>query len=112
MIRSAAPERRYAILAEGRFADSSAKTAHGLIRYGKDEVACVMDSTLAGRRTHSPCQSPYIGSMIGLVMSNRTYKPFLAIERMPWREAPCGVEACVKLHRTDGVATGPSSLDA
>jgi uncharacterized NAD-dependent epimerase/dehydratase family protein len=49
MIRSAAPERRYAILAERRFADSSAKTAHGLIRYGKDEVACVMDSTLAGR---------------------------------------------------------------
>src|SRR5215208_2506327 len=50
MIRSAAPERRYAILAEGRFADRSAKTAHGLIRYGKDEVACVMDSTLAGER--------------------------------------------------------------
>src|SRR5688572_32954451 len=50
MIRSAAPERRYAILAEGRFANSSAKTAHGLIRYGKDEVVCVMDSTLAGER--------------------------------------------------------------
>src|SRR5215218_4228328 len=50
MIRSAAPERRYAILAEGRFADSSAKTAHGLIRYGKDDVVCVMDSTLAGER--------------------------------------------------------------
>src|ERR671914_2499853 len=50
MIRGAAPERRYAILAEGRFADRSAKTAHGLIRYGKDEVVCVMDSTLAGRR--------------------------------------------------------------
>src|SRR5919112_121438 len=50
MIRSAAPQRRYAILAEGRFADSSAKTAHGLIRYGKDEVVCVMDSTLAGER--------------------------------------------------------------
>ena len=38
MIRGTTPERRYAILAEGRFADSSAKTAHGLIRYGKDEV--------------------------------------------------------------------------
>ena len=50
MIRSGAPGRRYAILAEGRFADSSAKTAHGLIRYGKDEVVCVMDSTLAGER--------------------------------------------------------------
>src|ERR671921_221730 len=50
MIRSTAPQRRYAILAEGRFAHSSAKTAHGLIRYGKDEVVCVMDSTLAGER--------------------------------------------------------------
>src|ERR687892_2132453 len=50
MIRGAAPERRYAILAEGRFGERSAKTAHGLIRYGKDEVVCVMDSTLAGRR--------------------------------------------------------------
>ncbi len=50
MIRTAAPERRYAILAEGWFANRHAKTAHGLIRYGKDEVACVIDSTLAGRR--------------------------------------------------------------
>ncbi len=48
MIR--APERRYAILAEGRFANRHAKTAHGLIRYGKDEVAAVLDSTLAGKR--------------------------------------------------------------
>ena len=43
-------ERRYAILAEGRFADRNAKTAHGLIRYGKDEVVAVVDSTLAGRK--------------------------------------------------------------
>ena len=50
MIRAEAPERRYAILAEGYFARQSAKTAHGLIRYGKDGVACVMDSTLAGKR--------------------------------------------------------------
>jgi uncharacterized NAD-dependent epimerase/dehydratase family protein len=50
MIRKGAPERRYAILAEGRFTDRRAKTAHGLIRYGKDEVACVIDSTLDGKR--------------------------------------------------------------
>src|SRR5215210_3961711 len=50
MIRSGAPERRYAVLAEGWFANSHAKTAHGLIRYGKDGVDCVMDSTLAGKR--------------------------------------------------------------
>jgi uncharacterized NAD-dependent epimerase/dehydratase family protein len=49
VIRTAAPERRYAVLAEGWFANPHAKTAHGLIRYGKDEVACVIDSTLAGR---------------------------------------------------------------
>jgi len=42
------PERRYAVFAEGRF--ESAKTAHGLLRYGRDEVACVIDSTLAGRK--------------------------------------------------------------
>src|SRR5919199_778903 len=50
MIRTETPQRRYAVLAEGWFANSHAKTAHGLIRYGKDEVVCVMDSTLARKR--------------------------------------------------------------
>ncbi len=45
-----APRRRYAVLADGWFANRHAKTAHGLIRYGGDEVVCVIDSTLAGRR--------------------------------------------------------------
>ena len=40
-----APRRRYAILAEGRLQD--AKTAHGVLRYGSDEVVAVLDSTLA-----------------------------------------------------------------
>lgn len=44
-----APRRRYAVLADGWFANRHAKTAHGLIRYGGDEIACVIDSTLAGR---------------------------------------------------------------
>lgn len=43
------PERRYAILADGWFANRHAKTAHGLLRYGRDEVVCVIDSTLAGQ---------------------------------------------------------------
>jgi uncharacterized NAD-dependent epimerase/dehydratase family protein len=50
VIWSRAPERRYAVLAEGRFANRHAKTAHGLIRYGKDEVVAVLDSSLAGKR--------------------------------------------------------------
>src|SRR4028119_2480006 len=41
--------RRYAILAEGRFAAPHAKTAHGLIAYGRDEIIAVIDSTLADR---------------------------------------------------------------
>ena len=49
MIPSSVPERRYAVFAEGRFLDNNAKTAHGLLRYGKDEVMTVIDSTLAGK---------------------------------------------------------------
>jgi uncharacterized NAD-dependent epimerase/dehydratase family protein len=45
----ARPDRRYAILAEGWFANHHAKTAHGLIAYGRDEVVAVIDSTLAGQ---------------------------------------------------------------
>ena len=44
---SGTPERRYAVLAEGRF--PQAKTAHGVLRYGRDEVVAVLDSTLAGQ---------------------------------------------------------------
>src|SRR3712207_9351240 len=43
------PAPRSAILAEGCSANRHAKTAHGLIRYGRDEVVAVIDSTLAGR---------------------------------------------------------------
>ena len=50
MIPVERPERRYAILAEGWFANRHAKTAHGLVAYGKDEVVAVIDSTLAGHR--------------------------------------------------------------
>ncbi len=44
---TAVPRRRYAILAEGRLRE--AKTAHGVLRYGRDEVVAVLDSTLAGK---------------------------------------------------------------
>jgi len=40
---------RLAILAEGLFDDFHAKTAHGVIRYGRREVVAVIDSHLAGR---------------------------------------------------------------
>ena len=42
-------KRRYAILASDRFADD-AKTAHGVIAYGHDDVVAVIDPACAGRR--------------------------------------------------------------
>jgi uncharacterized NAD-dependent epimerase/dehydratase family protein len=41
--------RRYAILTEGQLLDRRAKTAHGVIQYGRDEIAAVIDSQFAGR---------------------------------------------------------------
>jgi uncharacterized NAD-dependent epimerase/dehydratase family protein len=41
--------RRYVILAEGAFGDLPSKTAMGVIRYGRDPVVAVIDSTRAGR---------------------------------------------------------------
>ncbi|HSH21192.1 MAG TPA: DUF1611 domain-containing protein [Candidatus Caenarcaniphilales bacterium] len=43
------PRRRYAILAEGAFGELSSKTALGVIRYGRDAVVAVIDSSKAGR---------------------------------------------------------------
>ncbi len=65
---SRAPERRYAILAEGRFTNRHAKTAHGLLRYGKDPVVAAIDSTLAGRRVRDVMpalerDAPIVGSI-------------------------------------------------
>jgi len=43
--------RKYAILAEGVLRDpSAAKTAHGVMRYSRDEVVAVIDSDFAGKR--------------------------------------------------------------
>ena len=41
--------RRLAILTEGEFGPHHAKTAWGVIRYGTDPIAAILDSTIAGR---------------------------------------------------------------
>ena len=43
--------RRLVILTEGQFGPHSGKTAFGVLRYGRDDVIAVLDSTLAGRTT-------------------------------------------------------------
>ena len=39
---------RLALFTGGQFADSHAKTAHGILRYGEREVVCVVDDVSAG----------------------------------------------------------------
>jgi uncharacterized NAD-dependent epimerase/dehydratase family protein len=60
-------KRRYAILAPGRF-EHDAKTAHGVIRYGSDEVVAVIDPAHAGRRVRDvlaylDSDVPIVGSL-------------------------------------------------
>ena len=45
--------RRLVILAEGEFGPHSAKTAYGVIRYGRDDVVAVLDSTKAGQNVEA-----------------------------------------------------------
>ena len=59
--------RRYAILAPDRFA-GDAKTAHGVIRYGSDEVVAVVDPANAGQRVrevlpHLDSDAPIVASV-------------------------------------------------
>jgi len=54
------PARRYAILAPGLFASRSAKTAHGVIAYGRDEIAAVIDPVHAGKPVRDVV--PYLAS--------------------------------------------------
>ena len=43
-------QRRYAVLAPGCFTGRAAKTAHGVIAYGREPVVAVIDPALEGRR--------------------------------------------------------------
>lgn len=52
-------QRRYAVLAPGHFANN-AKTAHGVIRYGSDDVVAVVDPQYAGKRVSDVL--PYLQS--------------------------------------------------
>ena len=48
-LRAMTEPRRLAILTEGQFGAHHAKTAMGVIRYGRDRLVAVLDSSIAGR---------------------------------------------------------------
>jgi uncharacterized NAD-dependent epimerase/dehydratase family protein len=70
------PERRrYLILAPGNFANN-AKTAHGVIAYGSDEVVAVVDPQCAGKLVRDVL--PYLRSdapIVATVAEGLAYKP-------------------------------------
>jgi uncharacterized NAD-dependent epimerase/dehydratase family protein len=117
MIPERVPERRYAILAEGWFASRHAKTAHGLIRYGKDGVVAVIDSTLAGRSVREVMPElgrdpPIVGTLeeaLGLSPTSILIGLAPAGGRLPeewmdtlWVAADAGVEIVSGLHQRLG----------
>ena len=68
--------RRYAILTEGHLLDRRAKTAHGLMQYGRDEIVAVIDSEYAGRDVADVL--PRLGKRAPIVASVRealAFKP-------------------------------------
>lgn len=65
--------RRYAVLALDRF-ETDAKTAHGVIRYGSDEVVAVVDPSTAGRRVRDVL--PYLESDAPIVANISDALPF------------------------------------
>jgi uncharacterized NAD-dependent epimerase/dehydratase family protein len=68
-------KRRYAILAPDHFADD-AKTAHGVIAYGTDETAVVIDPANAGKRVTDAV--PYLRSeapIVATVSEALRYEP-------------------------------------
>ena len=67
--------RRLVILTEGQFDIHDAKTAMGVIRYGRDNIVAILDSSMAGRN-------------IGEFLPGRDI-PFVAtLDDAPWRPDP------------------------
>jgi D-glutamate N-acetyltransferase len=62
--------RRLVILTEGSFADHDAKTAMGVIRYGRDEIVAILDSTLDGQNLSAFMpgrDAPFVGSIAAAI---------------------------------------------
>jgi uncharacterized NAD-dependent epimerase/dehydratase family protein len=62
-------KRRYAILTEGYLTDRHAKTAHGVMQYGRDDVVAVIDSEHAGKNALDVM--PHLGRNCPIVASMR-----------------------------------------
>src|ERR1700681_4145126 len=69
--------RRYVVLTEGFITDRHAKTAFSVMRYGRDDVVAVIDSSAAGKRVsdyhpHLRCEAPIVASVADAQQYNPT----------------------------------------
>jgi uncharacterized NAD-dependent epimerase/dehydratase family protein len=58
--------RRLVILTEGQFGIHHAKTAMGVIRYGRDEIVAILDSSMGGRNLSEflpQFDVPFVGTL-------------------------------------------------
>jgi len=71
------PQRRYAVLTAGFLTDNHAKTAHGVIRYGRDDVVAIVDPVFAGQDLrdvlpHLGRSAPIVGDVAGALAFHPT----------------------------------------
>ncbi|HEY9773659.1 MAG TPA: DUF1611 domain-containing protein [Planktothrix sp.] len=68
------PSARLAIYAEGEFGKGRSKTAEGVLRYGQNPIAAVIDSTSVGKTIVEAvgikCEAPIVGSIAEAVSLN------------------------------------------
>ena len=61
------PQARLAIYAQGEFGKKHAKTAEGVIRYGRNPIAAVIDKELSGKNVRDAvglnCDAPIVSSV-------------------------------------------------
>ena len=70
--------RRLVILTEGQFGIHDAKTAMGVIRYGRDDIVAILDSTMAGRNLSEfmPARDvPFVGTLAETLAGGRGARP-------------------------------------
>jgi uncharacterized NAD-dependent epimerase/dehydratase family protein len=63
------------VLAEGRFGELPSKTALGVIRYGRDQVVAVLDSTRAGRNVREWLGPPYDIPVVATLAEALRHRP-------------------------------------
>jgi len=92
--------RRYVILSEGQFGQLPSKTAMGVIRYARDAVVAVLDSTQAGSNVRDVMGERYDIPIVATLEDALPYRPTALLIGI----APAGGKITPDWRRTIGAA--------